>query len=407
MNTATKKKRQVTPAQELKKELKKQYPDLIVSCKSERHGLRVEIKNLHDTQYRLSEIDNHCKQRQKVDRCEYTGEILLGGNFWVSVYNEIPKEKETELEKMFFSYLHQWDNYKHIKDVNCRDFWDLHYTHKDLFNKLLANEAYSELKEPITEPKQEEKTMIISTEQPKEADLDQDLLTIRVEITKRERLLDYLKQNGINGKIQQATEEEIKELKEKLDKHEQELIKTRIKNSHDFICDEAKKMLDALSNNDCEAIENCLKEIAFLNNDLKQDLDKLASITEESEEATTEVTTIDPDFSPQIETEKPELVLTAPPTIDTQNVIELFPKKKTLDQLRKELNTPEKYQDLLNNFDSYCKQYDNLTLHGLQLIRDDYSTKDANGELKPTYDQWFKFMQSYEELTNKLRKNPE
>ena len=219
--------------------------------------------------------------------------------------------------------------------------------------------------------------------------------------------MNYLEKNNINGKIQQATEEEINEIKTEIKELTAKLdprpkLKQQIAETKDLINRNAQ---DIINHTAPEEIAFFANDILILNNELSQLIKQL-----EEAEAKAEIKEpINSDFSQEdkqnfIETKTPEFILTAPPTMNPQNVIELFPQKKTLDTLRKDLNTPEQYQDLIDNFDSYSKKYDNLTLHGLQLIRDDYSTKDANGELKPTYDQWFNFMQSYEELTNELRK---
>lgn len=434
MNTETK-KRKLSPAQQLKKELKQQYPLLIVSCTYDTYSMgcsiNVDIKNLHDTPYPLEEVQLFCYRYQNVRT--YEGEILNGGNRYVHINNIIDNEIQSELDQMFLTYLSIYKGYEYIKTVEYNTLIDLPSKHRETYRKLLGNQSYSQLPEPqpveITTPEEttpetpqetttEEETMNTTTTAPDTMtelelnnNIENEIKQLTDKLTARNDLLVYLEKNNINGKIQQATEEEIAEIQNEIEELTAKLdprpkLKEQIAETKELIDRNAQ---DIIKHSTPEEIAFFANDILVLNHELSELIKQLAEAETNAEIKTEVDSAINSGFPTEekkafIETKTAELVLTAPPTVSPQNVIELFPRKKTLDQLRNELITPEQYQDLIDNFDTYTQEYQNINLHGLQLIRDDYSTKDANGELSPTYDQWHHFMQSYQELTIKLRK---
>lgn len=46
------------------------------------------------------EVEKYVRQFESIDRCEYTGEILLGGNDYVFVNREISDEKKNEVKDL-------------------------------------------------------------------------------------------------------------------------------------------------------------------------------------------------------------------------------------------------------------------------------------------------------------------
>jgi len=89
----------INPAQEIRNELKKRgINSRRVSVRCSHSSLDIRIKDLSVCAEEISKI---AKQFERVDRCQYSGEILAGGNFFVSVCYSFDAGKEAEQTDLY------------------------------------------------------------------------------------------------------------------------------------------------------------------------------------------------------------------------------------------------------------------------------------------------------------------
>lgn len=95
----------INPAQEIRNELKKRgINSRRVSVRCSLGSLDIRIKDLAVC---AEEIREFAQQFERVDRCQYSGEILSGGNFFVSVCYSYDAEKAAEETDLYKSILAQ------------------------------------------------------------------------------------------------------------------------------------------------------------------------------------------------------------------------------------------------------------------------------------------------------------
>lgn len=215
-------KKQLTLAQQIKKDLKINFPELKVSCTGG-NDPKVYLLNLHSTNYSYKQIDTFCGQYRKVDYCEITNETLLGG-LYVPVMNDTSEELKKELREMFINYYN--DSVEEEYQLPQGEWFcsaDLIINY-DEWNQLLENECYCDLAdkpEVITEVKE---TRIVTKQElvgvkvthatiiTAQEEIKKDIQIVDAEINKLSNLLDYLDKNNIDGEIYSVTKEKINSL---------------------------------------------------------------------------------------------------------------------------------------------------------------------------------------------------
>lgn len=313
-----------TPAQLLKAELKKEFKELIVSCSYQvfagGDAINVTVKNLFDTNYTRQEILTLCVKYQ-------------------SDFNFVRV------------------NIEQLAQENMEDI------------KVIEKEENITIEQVITTEE-----IAIINDQEIQAQIDD----LNNKLTARQNLLIYLKENEINGKIQQATDQEINELNTKIEDLTKQLdprpkLKLEIEDLEQSIIITA----DNIAN---ETLEEKLKTIATLNS-LKNDITvKLNQIKKHN----------------HIESLN-HLKLTLPTTNDQ-------PVKSHFDILINSLKTHQDYQNLIDNFHILKNEFqweDNT----LNIIKSNYMQQEKAGDfILSNNEEYWNFIDSIENLIQSLQK---
>ena len=100
-------------AKEIRKALKAEYPDTKFSVTIKRGGLDDAISIKWMDLPSIESVEQITSHYRKVDKCEFSGDILAGGNTYVRTTQELSEEFRNRIDSTLPEGIDNWTIYSH------------------------------------------------------------------------------------------------------------------------------------------------------------------------------------------------------------------------------------------------------------------------------------------------------